>query len=311
MHTKQTPEDFSREMRIDENDFKSKLKSAKSALIAARGKREKPGLDDKILTSWNALMLKGLVDAYHAFGEESFLDLAQKSASFIHENLVIDGALLRSYSKEPNVIPGYLDDYSFAIDAFYSLYQATFEKQWLEVAVELTDYTIAHFYDSAEELFYYTNDKSEQLIARKKEIFYNVIPASNSVMAQNLYFLGNLLERDSYLKLSENMIAKIAPMIKTDPQYLTNWGTLYAFRTKSIFEIAIIGEDFLSFSHELQRHFIPNKVISENLKSNDLPLLRDRIAIHDKTTLYVCFNKSCKLPVHSIQEALEQIWAKG
>lgn len=311
LHTKQTPEDFSREMRIDENDFKARLKSAKSALRAERQKREKPGLDDKILTSWNALMLKGLVDAYYAFGEVSFLDLAQKNASFIYENLFKEGALLRSYSKESDGINGYLDDYAFTIDAFYSLYQATFKKQWFEVAIELTDYTIEHFYDSAEELFFYTDDKSEQLIARKKEIFDNVIPASNSAMAQNLYFLGNMLERDSYLKLSESIISKIAPMIKTDPQYLTNWGTLYAFRSQPIIEIAIIGEDFLLLSHELQRHFIPNKVISASFKSNDLPLLRNRIAIADKTTLYVCYNKSCKLPVHSIQEALEQIWAKG
>ncbi len=307
LHRNQTPEDFSREMKINENDFKARLKSAKSTLIAARRRREKPGLDDKILTSWNALLLKGLIDAYHAFGDESFLDLAQKNAKFIHKNLVNDGALLRSYSKESHVIPGYLDDYAFAIDAFYSLYQATFKRQWLDVAIALTDHTIAHFYDPTEELFFYTDDRSEELIARKKELFDNVIPASNSAMAQNLYYLGNLLEKESYLKLSESMISKIAPMIKTDPQYLTNWGTLYALRSQPIQEIAIIGKDFLSFSQGLQRHFTPNKVISASLKSNDLPLLRDRSAIDDKTTLYVCFNKSCKLPVHSIDEALEQV----
>lgn len=307
LHTKQTPEDFAAELGIVENEFQVTLKAAKSRLMAVREKREKPGLDDKILTSWNALMLKGLIDAYHSFGEESFLDLAQKNASFIYENLCIDGALLRNYSSESNGISAYLDDYAFAIDAFLSLYQATFKRQWLDVATELTDYAMEHFYDSTEELFYFTDYKSEQLIARKKEIFDNVIPSSNSAMAQNLYFLGHLLERDVYLKRSENMISKIAPLIKTDPQYLTNWGSLYAFRTKPIIEIAIIGEDFLSFSHELQKHFIPNMVICGSAKSNDLPLLQNRISIHDKTTIYVCFNKSCKLPVHSIDEALEQI----
>lgn len=309
LHTKQTPEEFSQAIEVI--NFKATIKSAKSKLLAEREKREKPGLDDKILTSWNALMLKGLIDAYHAFGDESFLELAQNNASFIHNNLFKEGALLRSFSNDAHEIGGYLDDYAFAIDAFYSLFQATFKRQWLDVAVEMADYTIEHFYDTAEELFFYTNNQSAELIARKKEIFDNVIPASNSAMAQNLYFLGNLLERESYLKLSENMISKIASMIKTDPQYLTNWGTLYAYRSQPLIEIAIVGEDFLSFSRELQRHFIPNRVIMASHKSNDLPLLKDRTTIDGKTTIYVCYNKSCKLPVHSVNEALEQILAKS
>ncbi len=307
LHIKQTLADFAKSNGLDIDGFKSTLRIAKSKLLVQRKNRIRPELDDKILTGWNALMMKGLIDAYHAFGEPSFMDLAQKNASFIQGNLMKNGSLLRTFSKASDEIHGYLDDYAFTIDAFLSLYQATFQRNWLELAMELSEYTIKHFYDPGEELFFYTDDRSEQLIARKKEIFDNVIPASNSAMAQNLFLLGNLLERESYLEISENMISKIATMIKNDPQYLTNWGTLYAFRAQPSAEVAIVGEDYLSFSHELQKHFIPNKVISADDQSGDLPLLKDRVATEGKTTVYVCFNKSCKLPVHSVNEALQQL----
>ncbi len=309
LHTKQTIREFSSDCGIEEAGFMEKVKLAKSKLLAEREKRVKPGLDDKILTSWNALMLKGLIDAFHAFGEYSFLESAQKNASFIHEQLIKDGTLVRSFSNENIGLVGFLDDYAFTIDAFLSLYQTTFERQWLDLATDLVDYTVAHFYDTTEELFFYTDDRSEQLIARKKELFDNVIPSSNSVMAQNLYLLGNLMEKKSYLEMAENMIAKIAPMIKGDPQYLTNWATLYTFRVQSTAEISVVGEDFLTFSQELQKNFYRNKVISAGFKSNDLPLLKNKTAINGKTTIYVCFNKSCKLPVQSVNEALQQLEA--
>ena len=307
LYTSTNSGEFAKGHDISLDSFKETLAVAKKLLLNERAKRERPGLDDKILTSWNALMLKGLVDAYHAFGESSFLELAQKNAVFIHEKLWNGNALLRTFSYTSEVISAYLDDYAFTIDAYCSLYQASFEQKWLELAVKLVDYTIENFYDPAEELFFYTDKNAESLISRKKEIFDNVIPASNSAMAENLYILGNLMEQQSYMEISKNMISKIAKMIKTESQYLTNWGTLYSYLVYPTVEIAIIGEDYLSFANEIQRHFIPNKVIAAAGRGNDLPLLQHREAIDGKTTIYVCFNKSCKLPVHTVSEALTQI----
>lgn len=307
LHTDQTPGNFSSDLGVDETLFREKLERAKKKLLVERKKRVNPGLDDKILTSWNALMLKGLIDAFHAFGENSFLELGLKNASFIQDNLIKDGVVYRNYSKVNTGTVGFLDDYAFTIDAFLSLYQTSFERKWLDLAADLVGYVIEHFYDSSEELFFYTDGKSEQLIARKKELFDNVIPASNSVMAQNLYFLGNLLDEKSYLELSENMISKIAPMIKSDPQYLTNWGTLYSYRVQPTAEIAIVGKDYLTFAEHLQKKFYPNKIISAAEETDDLPFLHQRKAINDETTIYVCYDKSCKLPVQSVNEALLQL----
>ncbi len=307
LYAKQSLEEFASIHGVEAKIFRTKLQNAKSTLLAERAKRDRPGLDDKFLTGWNALMMKGLIDAFHAFGEPSFLVLAEKNASFIHENMFIDGRLLRSQTNGSDVILGFLDDYAFTIDAFIALYQTNFDRKWLNLAIELADYTIAHFYDHQEELFFYNDAGAEQLIARKKEIFDNVIPASNSVIAQSLFLLGQLIENRTYLEISHNMLSKIAPMIIQEPQYLTNWGSLYAFRSWPTAEIAIVGDDYIAYSREFQKHFIPNKVISAGRNSNDLPLLENRTALKDKTTIYVCFDKSCKLPVHSIEEALQQL----
>jgi uncharacterized protein YyaL (SSP411 family) len=127
------------------------------------------------------------------------------------------------------------------------------------------------------------------------------------MMAQNLFWLGNLLELEDYLDKSRQMISKISPMLMKEVQYLTNWGSLYAHYCQPIAEIAIVGQDYLTFSREVQQLFIPNKMVVSALKESSMPILQSRKAINDKTTVYVCFNKSCKLPVHSVKEALEQL----
>ncbi len=308
LHSVQSPGQFAKENGLEKASFIHELSSAKTKLMTVRAKRERPGLDDKILTSWNGLMLKGLVDAYHAFGEESFLELAIKNASFIHDNLFNDdGSLVRAYAPKGIKIHGYLDDYAFVIEAYFALYEATFERKWLDLAIELTDHTLEHFYDMDEGLFFYTSNISEQLVARKKEVFDNVIPASNSAMAQNLFLLGNILERPDFIEISERMLAKVIPLMKSDPQYLTNWATLYSLRTQPTAEIAIVGEEYQSFAHGFRRHFMPNKIIVADRQSGDIPLLQNRELIDGKTTVYVCYNKACKLPVHTIEEALQQL----
>jgi uncharacterized protein YyaL (SSP411 family) len=304
LHTETPARHFAKTNDLNAEEFHAKISNAKSVLLKARSKRIRPGLDDKILAGWNGLMLRGLVDAYHAFGEPRFLDLALKNGQFISGKLIKSGILQRSLKE---IIPGYLEDYASVIDAFFGLYQCTFDEKWLQEAKRLADYTLENFYDPAEELFYFTDKDAEALIARKKEIFDNVIPASNSVMAQNLFWLGNLLELEDYLDKSRQMLSKISPLLMKEVQYLTNWGSLYAHYCQPIAEIAIVGQDYLAFSREVQQHFIPNKMVVSSLEEGSLPILQNRKAIHDKTTVYVCFDKSCKLPVHSVKEALEQL----
>ena len=156
-------------------------------------KRVRPRLDDKILTSWNALMLTGYIDAYNTFGEKKFLDRALQSAHFLSTKMMQpDYSLKRNYKNGKTSINVFLDDYSFTIEAFIDLYETTFDEHWLQLAQNISNYTIQHFYNLNNGMFFYTSATDEPLIARKSETSDNVIPASNSSMAKALYKLGTL-----------------------------------------------------------------------------------------------------------------------
>jgi hypothetical protein len=264
-------------------------------------------LDDKILCGWNALMLKGLCDAYSAFGEANFLELALKNAQFIDEKMTIGGKLFRNYKNGKATIPAYLEDYALVIQAYTALYQVCFEEEWLYKANTLTQYVIQNFYDPAEEFFFYTDATSEKLIARKKEIFDNVISASNSIMATNLYFLSILLDNRAYRRMAETMLAKIHALLQKEVRYLTNWACLYTYFLKPTVEIAISGKEYKNFAQQIQNQYFPNKVIVGTESKSNLPLLEMRDAKPDQTLIYVCRNKTCLLPVGTVAQAWEQI----
>src|SRR5690606_6379355 len=157
------------------------LREIKEKLLAYREKRIRPGLDHKQLTSWNALFLKGLVDAYRVLDKQRYLELAIRIANFIQQYCFsYGGDLLRQPEDQNRKIYGFLDDYAFTIDGFISLYEATFEEEWLNEAYKLADRAIEMFYEAEDNTFFYTAHNAEKLIARKSEIMDNVIPASSS-----------------------------------------------------------------------------------------------------------------------------------
>jgi len=208
---------FANKFKLDKTLLLEKVKQWKAILMQRRSSRIRPGLDDKILASWNGMMLKGLTDAYRFFGEVTFLELAEKNAIFLKEKMNVEGKLFHSYKNGKATIEGYLEDYAFVINGYINLYEATFNEDWLQEAKQLIDYTLEHFWDDEEQLFYFTADNSEKLIARKKELFDNVIPASNSVMAHNLFKLGLLFYDEGYYQKSEAMLTKIQPIIVAEP----------------------------------------------------------------------------------------------
>ncbi|UII24345.1 thioredoxin domain-containing protein [Fulvivirga ligni] len=307
LHKALSDDEFASKYSLSSEKLNEKIYKANQLLLEERAKRVRPGLDDKALTCWNALMLKGLVDAYNTFGEDKFLQLAIKNASFIKNEMMQDGKLFRSFKEGKTSIDGYLEDYAFTIDAFSALYQATFDEAWLESALELTEYTLVHFYDKEEELFFFSDNSSEKLIARKKEIFDNVIPASNSQMAINLHMIGTLYDNEEYKSKSSHMLAKVKTLLTTETAYLSNWGNLYTYLLNPTAEIAIVGNEALAFRNEFVKRYVPNKILMGTTSSSDLPLLEEKTAAGSKTTIYVCYNKTCKLPVHEVEKAYEQL----
>ncbi|KAA5549571.1 thioredoxin domain-containing protein [Adhaeribacter rhizoryzae] len=307
LHRKTSDAEFAQDNNLTIDELKSKVTAWKSTIMAVREKRVRPGLDDKILLSWNALMLKGLADAYKVFGEPQFLDLALTNAQFLLQNLRQGEALFHNYKNGKATINGFLEDYALLIQALIALYQITFEERWLNEAKKLTDYVIRNFYDDQEQLFFFTDQTGEKLIARKKEIMDNVVPASNSVMAVNLHFLSLIFDQPRYLEISDAMLAQVKPLVVKEPSHLANWASLYALKLKPTAEIAIVGPEAKNIQQELTQQYISNAVLVGTTSESDLPLLQDREPINGKTTIFVCYNKACQLPVHTVAEALEQL----
>lgn len=298
---------LAKNLGISEDDLKSKVQDFKRVALEKRGERIRPGLDDKILTSWNAIMLKGLVDAYRAFGDDHFLELALKNAEFIDTRLTDGDNLCRTYKNGEAKLAGYLEDYAHLSDAMLHLYQVTFNEHWLSRSVDLTQFAVDHFLDNEDNLFFFTGDHSEQLIARKKELFDNVIPASNSVMANNLFILGKMTNKDEFIDLSITMLSRISKLISKDVSYLSNWAILMSYNVKLFSEIVISGSDLIPFSQELWLAYKPNAVVLGTRNKSSLSLLEGREAKSGKTQVYVCYNKTCQLPVESIADALKQL----
>ncbi|MGV3547649.1 MAG: thioredoxin domain-containing protein [Pedobacter sp.] len=290
---------------LSKADFETAIEEAKLKLLEKRAERIRPGLDDKCLTAWNAQMIKGLADAAQVLNEDAYYEKAKKAASFILNNLMDeDGGLFRNYKNGKASIKGFLDDYAFLIEALISLYETDFNEAWLNEAKELTDYVLSNFADEHNVMFFYTSNKGENLIARKHEVMDNVIPASNSVIAQNLQKLGLFFDDEVYRERASAMLKAVLPRIKAYGSAYSNWSIQLLNEVYGINEIAIAGNDFRTVKKELDKQYIPNKITLAGNKSS-LPLLQHKQS--EETKIYVCRDKTCQLPVASVEEALEHI----
>ena len=303
LHYKIDKERFAADHKLSISEFNQLLKSANEILLEHRNLRIRPGTDDKILTSWNALMLSGYVNAYKAFGVKSYLDSAVRLATFLESTMLKDNGLLFRVFKDGRVtIAAFLDDYALLADALLTLYEVTFELHWLSLSKMLTEYMWNHFQDPKHHLFYYTSDLSEQLIARKHETSDNVIPASNSVLAHVLYKLGILTDNTEYSQMARQMSLNFRDEIIQHGAYYANWAMLIGRLAYPTYEVAVLGDQAVAMAHEMQQNFLPTSLFAGGI-SEDLPLLKQRL-VKDSTVIYVCKDQVCNLPVSSPAQAL-------
>lgn len=298
--------DFAKEYNIDVQTLKMKVGEIKEKLLAERQKRVYPLLDDKILASWNALMIKGLVDAYKAFNEPKFLEAAKNANNFICENLMDNDVLYHSYKNGKKGAAGFLEDYAFLADALISLFESTADKKYLSKAIELTDYAIQHFYDEQSAMFYFTADNAEQLIARKMETSDNVTPASNSVMANVLYRLYRITDNNDYFDKSLKMLKAMQEFILGYGSAYSNWMMLQQQILNVKKELVICGNNAKEYYHQLQQYYLPDTLIIYAESNSDLPLFKERFK-EGKTMMYYCVNNACQMPVETIEELLLQM----
>tara|TARA_B110000879_G_scaffold47964_1_gene67627 strand:- start:2270 stop:4384 length:2115 start_codon:yes stop_codon:yes gene_type:complete len=302
-----TDEQVAKKLDVPVDQVQHAIKAINKKLLKVRTERIRPALDDKTLTSWNALMISGLTKAGQVFSEKKFLNAAIKNANFIvSEQTTKEGNLLHSYKNGISKLDGFLEDYCFVIEAYTDLYQATFEQIWLERAKDLLDISIENFYDTERGMFYFTSKNASGLIARKMELKDNVIPASNSSMAKSLNVLGHYFDKKAYLNMSETMLNNIQPYMSNYGSGYSNWGQLYLNQVFPYYEIAIVGDNAKEKLSELNRTYVANKLLIGSQKSSELPLLENKYVLGD-TYIYVCVNKSCQLPVTEVSEAVKQL----
>jgi hypothetical protein len=286
--------------------LRGKKEKARHLLMTERATRIHPGLDDKTLTSWNAIMLKGYADAYSVFGEGEFLVAALKNARFIRDvQLRSDGGLWHSWKNGKSSINGFLEDYAFVIEAFLALYQSTFDEEWLHISIRLAEYAIAKFSDENTGLFYFTSVDDEALIARKTEISDNVIPASNSVMARNLFCLGHYTGNAGWISRARQMLLLVQQEIIGYGAGYSNWMILQTHFVFPFREIAIVGNAVDKTRAAFRDYYLPNQIFAGSAGSSELPLLKNRF-VEGKTQIYVCENNTCQLPVETAEAAVKQ-----
>jgi uncharacterized protein YyaL (SSP411 family) len=284
--------------------FQTKVQKWKQVLLKEREKRVRPGLDDKILASWNAMAISGLISCYKAFGDVHYLELALSNARFLSEKMTDEnGKMYHSYKNNRAKISGFLEDYAFVIEAFTAIFEVSGDKHWLDLAEKLVGRAFQDFYDDQKSIFYFTTQQQNELISRTIEIYDNVIPSSNSVMAKNLFRLSWLLDRPDFLDISQKMLAQVADSISNYSSGYSNWLQLMLNLSGEHFEVAIVGENAFKCLQEIQKHYLPQVVFCAGKTENDLPLLKNRFSA-GKTLIYICQNQSCRLPVETANDAI-------
>jgi uncharacterized protein YyaL (SSP411 family) len=302
--------------KLTVEELETAFVGARQILLAAREKRVKPARDEKVLTSWNGLMLSSFAQAGALLNRQDYLAVAKKNARFVLNNLRRNGLLLRSYKNREAKLNAYLEDYAFYTDGLLTLFETTGELEWFTEAHKLCDVMIAEFWDDQEGGFFFTGDSHEQLIVRAKDFFDNAIPAGNSVAAEVMLRLGVLTANQDYQRRAASILRLAANGMH---RYPSGFGRLLCaldFYLDTPKEIALIGMPDSPETHSLAREiwsrYLPNKVVVQASPENAaaamaIPLLHGRSQFDGRPTAYVCEHFTCKNPVTTPGELAAQL----
>jgi uncharacterized protein YyaL (SSP411 family) len=295
--------------RREESAVTRFIVEAKPKLFAVRESRVKPGRDEKILTSWNGLMISAFAEAYRVLGDARYGEIARRGAEFVLTKLYHEGRLWRSYKDGHAKFNAYLDDYAFFAAALLDLYEATFERHYLDRAVELMESLLTRFWDEQEGGFFFTSNDHEALIARTKSAFDGALPSGNAVAVLTLLRLSYLTENPVYLEKAEKTLRLFYEAMEHNPSGFSHMLGALDFYLQRPKEIVMLGDPHAPETQALltQLHslLLPNKTvvcIDPNAQTQEsetkLPsAVAGRQQIGGKLTAYVCHNFTCSLPV--------------
>ena len=290
------------DFNINKNGLHDLLKKCKEILFKARQKRVRPLLDRKVILSWNALMIKSLCKAYVAFGDEAYLNMAEKNIQFIEKNLQAENETYHSWSKTLNKQPAFLDDYAALIQAYIFISQVSANDAYLLKAKKLTEDLIVHFSDEENISFYFTQAKQTDVIIRKKEMYDGATPSGNALMAENLILLSLYFDMPEWKSRAAKMLQGIAGIMQKHPLSFGYWALNLQSFINGFKEIVITGKEYLILMKEILQQYIPVKVVQScGKEDNNWPLLRGK-NFSNGTYIYLCEDYKCLNPVKTIKE---------
>lgn len=305
------------DLNISTDDLMAILERATPKLFHEREKRVKPGLDDKILTGWNGMMLKSFAVASRVLESAHYRDIAIKNAEFLLKNLEQDGKLLRTYKDGRAKLNAYLEDYSQLIDGLLAVYEATFDLRWLDESVRLTDTMLARYWDANEQVFYDTAVDHETLVVRPRSFFDSATPSGQSVAVSVLLRLALLTNNNNYRQVAAKVLHDFSD---TAAQHANGFGRLLSaldFYLNPTKEIVLVGdensEDFQALLRTIYDNYLPDMVVMARPAQLDpaieakYPLLQDRPLQNNQATAYVCENYACQRPVNSPTDLAQQL----
>ena len=300
------PQSFAKSAGLAADSFGVMLADAKQKLLNKRNKRNKPPVDNKIILSWNALMLNAYIDAYTALGNKVFLEKANSLALFLEKKLVLEnGKLFRVLSNDKVSVNGFLEDYALLSRAFIGLYQAGFNKHWLLAADKITGHANQHFLNTQTGLYYFSPSDTTKLAVEKMDLLNNIMPSSNAVMGEVLFSLGVLLENQEYLDHADSMFNKVKRRMAGLASASPEWGVLAGMVLNKYYEVAIVGPDALQKNLQLQSNYLAGCYFLGGSDEN-LPLLKGKKQPQG-TWIYVCSQKLCKQPDTEVETAFSKL----
>ncbi|MDA0793603.1 MAG: thioredoxin domain-containing protein [Bacteroidetes bacterium] len=290
---------------LSEQEINQKKVEWESAFENLKQQREFPLIDNKIITSWNAQLVSGLLTAYEAFQEDAFLKQAEATYRFIQNQLVDGKNILHTFQNGEAKLEGNLEDYAFTIQAALALYKNTGNIDYLTQADKLTKTAIQKFENPDNPFFTFT--ENPVLFSNIIAVDDNVIPSANAIMAENLWLLGELLDTEQYKEKAQKMLEGISSYFSggRGSDY-SQWAQLISKKAYSVKEVVIVGTHAKELAREFQSHYLPHVVFQMSEEASELPLLKDRY-FEEETLIYVCENKVCLRPVKAVTEALKQI----
>ena len=309
-HLTRAPEQIAAEQGLELEALEARMAPLRAKLMAVREGRVRPGLDDKVLTSWNALMIGPMAQAGVAFAEPRYVEAAVKAAEFIMEHMWKDDGLLRTHRHGESRLPGYLDDYAFTANAFVDLYEATLDARWLEHARTITEQMIARFGDEDGTSFYFTEAAHQHLIVRTRPTYDGAEPSGNSVAALALLRLGHMLDHKDFQHWGRKVVETTLPLVARAPQgYLRMLWTV-DFLLHPPVEITLVGKGDdagVATLHEtLMQRYLPNKCVllvnpEKFAFTDELPMAVSKTTVDGTAAAYVCREQVCQAPVTTVE----------